>query len=456
MTSLQKIAPLQTSLSDLLLSDRIVVAAPGDSTASRKQKREFLLSKRMDCPSKSLTLYVNSNSTSVHQTGLSWQHAFSDLQSALEVAGDACGKVYILIAKGVYIPSVPYAVNDTPQSTERQSSTFHIPNNTYLIGGFSGKESSRKDSCPADNKTVLSGRKYYTNVVRVGNEGSSIPNNTSSAISNLTVSGSSGTTPGGGVRVEPGANLKLENVNITSNFGTVGGGLYVDRGKVLVTDCVFSNNSASETGGAIFITGTDASVMIKRSKFTGNIARTTGGVIAGTSKITVEGCDFEDNIAEFAGCIGAIEQSTLSIDNSNFKNNLAIVSGGAVVVAGKASIESSVFDYNTCMGSPFEPDANAIGGGAILVTSDGEANIYDVTFTHNITQKGNGGALLNNTKTSIAYSKFGGNKTLFGNGGAIASIGGNNTTLNVTDTVFKNNKAVNGLDDNVYVKNTEE
>lgn len=398
----------------------------------------------MECPTKSLTLYVNCNSSSTTQTGLSWDHALTDLQSALDIAGDACGKVYILVARGVYVPSVPYYVNDTPQSEDSRSSTFHLPNNTYIIGGFSGNEVRKNESCPDKHETILSGLKYYWNVVRVGNEGES-SQKFSAAISNVTITGSAGSTPGGGVRIDANANVKLDNVKVMNNYGVVGGGVYVDRGKLLALGCTFSGNAASDSGGAIFVTGSEASITVNSCMFANNTATSNGGAIGGSSSMAISCCEFVGNSSVRGGAVSAVEQSTLSVKDSKFKGNFSSLAAGAIASASIANIESTKFDSNT----------SGQDAGAVWCAPNGKLDVYDCIFKDNIAQRGSGGGLFNSSKTTVLYSKFGHNKSLFGNGGAIASIGGEDTNIDVEDTIFRDNHAVNGEGDDVYTNTVE-
>ena len=116
---------------------------------------------REHCPCDGKTIiYVNANTLSPIQTGKSWSTAYKTLQPALTRASESYGKVYIRIAKGMYIPSMIYTPSGHPggasQLNTNRLRTFNIPHNTMLTGGYSGHETGKKQECPSENETVLS------------------------------------------------------------------------------------------------------------------------------------------------------------------------------------------------------------------------------------------------------------------------------------------------------------
>ncbi len=108
----------------------------------------------LDCNANQNVIFVNQNTDNSVQDGSSWQTAFSDLQSALELA-ESLGGATILVAAGTYIPSQIYsprnqqeipqpggraAVDDPSLATNINMNTFNLPDRTSLIGGFAGTE----------------------------------------------------------------------------------------------------------------------------------------------------------------------------------------------------------------------------------------------------------------------------------------------------------------------------
>ena len=106
-------------------------------------------------------LYVDPTAGDPNQDGSSWALAYSDLQSALDVAalGDPNDCVEVWVASNVYTPSVPTDPNDP------RSATFKLLNGVQLYGGFEGLNSAiypggetlRNQRDPAVNLTILSG-----------------------------------------------------------------------------------------------------------------------------------------------------------------------------------------------------------------------------------------------------------------------------------------------------------
>ncbi len=87
--------------------------------------------------------YVKSNATGAN-TGLNWQDAFTDLQSALQIANYGED---IWVAAGIYKPT---------QGDDR-SATFDLPVGVRLAGGFAGTEILYGERDWENNITILSG-----------------------------------------------------------------------------------------------------------------------------------------------------------------------------------------------------------------------------------------------------------------------------------------------------------
>lgn len=130
------------------------------------------------------------------------------------------------------------------------------------------------------------------------------------------------------------------------------GGLFVN---FLTKELTFSGNEANVAGGGIFISATGVGPEITNASFLSNFAEIGAGAFmtgSGTSTnhgndspTTFKGCRFVGNKAGATG--GAIE-SAVGIDaiiDTVFIRNIARV-GGALRLAGKASIEGCSFEEN--------------------------------------------------------------------------------------------------------------
>ncbi len=97
------------------------------------------------------TVYVDASAAG-DQNGRSWEHAYTDLQAALDdaaMSGGISGEIWVAV--GVYRPSRRTDADDP------RSATFQLLNGVGLYGGFAGWETERCQRHPADNVTILSG-----------------------------------------------------------------------------------------------------------------------------------------------------------------------------------------------------------------------------------------------------------------------------------------------------------
>jgi predicted outer membrane repeat protein len=125
---------------------------------------------------------------------------------------------------------------------------------------------------------------------------------------------------------------------------------------------------------------------------------------------------------------GAYNNGTLTVSNSTFSTNSALVQGGAIYNGNALTVTDSTFTGNSTGSSG--------AGGAIL--SDGTESITNSTFSNN--SSGHGGAIVSyifDTAT-ISGSTFSGNSASSeGYGGAIVSAG----ALSITNSTFSGNSA---------------
>lgn len=267
-----------------------------------------------------------------------------------------------------------------------------------------------------------------------------------------------------------GPTLSLVNIgNMTgftselNSFHTSGGAVENEGGTITVYNSSFSENHVNTTtgvagnalGGAIFNSG-DKNSLISGSTFSKNYVLADesskyalGGAIfnstSGSGSLTINNSDFIENTAYATdGATGAISEafggaiinnndSNLIISNSRFLNNLAYTTsnnnadsfGGAIYNAqdGKIDISNTIFSGNQAQHSGYEyavGGAISNGNNGLLSNDGGIVNITNSLFDSNKV-----GGLPSGIDSKYAY------------GGAIF----NNTTLNITDTVFTNNSA---------------
>ena len=185
--------------------------------------------------------------------------------------------------------------------------------------------------------------------------------------------------------------MKLYNVTFKNNFGTVyeGSAVVAYSGTLLVDNCTFTENKATEKGAAIFCRNA-VQLVIKNSSFykNSNITMSYGyygtaiSLFDHTSTAEIENCVFEEN--QGGSSVVSFPRSgtpeSLSFKNCQFKNNAApygLMSGGIYVTCFQSSainritIEDCLFDGNS-----------SISGGAITI--DGyDCSIKNSTFSNN-------------------------------------------------------------------------
>jgi hypothetical protein len=165
--------------------------------------------------------------------------------------------------------------------------------------------------------------------------------------------------------------------NYTSSSNN--GGAMGINGTITITGCTFTNNSSAGGGGALASTPT--AMVISNSLFSGNTAATYGGAYYsfGTGPVTITNTAFVSNKAS-AGNGGAVyfnNTAPLTVTNGTFNSNTSSAYGGAVSTAGLYTITNSSFTGNSISGGVTSY------GGAIYGTNNGANSISSTNFIGN-------------------------------------------------------------------------
>lgn len=145
-----------------------------------------------------------------------------------------------------------------------------------------------------------------------------------------------------------------------SNTGTIGGGaVRVSGATVKMSDCTFTNNSATKDGGALYVNST-GTLLMENCVFNENSAN-IGGAIAIKGNLTAVNCDFGSNKAEVsAGALYSLEAAVVKLDCCTFRTNAAngegeSNGGGAMWVIGtsKAYLNRCFLANNTSQYNAF-------------------------------------------------------------------------------------------------------
>jgi predicted outer membrane repeat protein len=270
--------------------------------------------------------YVNYN-TSGSNNGTSWTNAFTNFQSALNVAvsGDQ-----IWVAKGTYKPSSAYDLTNSPRYYH-----FRLINGVSIYGGFAGTESAVSQRVNfrhgEANETILSGDLNNNGIdnndcYHVFYHPSGLDN--TAELNGFTITGgnandlSSPHHSGGGIYNNSSSPV-LKNLTIQANSATYGGGLSNAGSSPKLTNALISNNIATNSGGAIF--NHFSSPTLNNSVITNNSAVENGGAIHITTSSfpTITNSTIANNSAKNGGVVSFTSSGQVTLYNSVIWGNVA-------------------------------------------------------------------------------------------------------------------------------------
>ncbi|MCB9673979.1 MAG: hypothetical protein H6737_02625 [Alphaproteobacteria bacterium] len=268
------------------------------------------------------------------------------------------------------------------------------------------------------------------------------------------ISGNSAVGFGGGIATFEGASIV--NATVSGNTAATGAGLSL-RGPVTLDVVVVSANTASESGGGVYVR--DATVAASVWLVLDNTALDrAGGVFLRDS--TVTGTDFEivGNAAPLAGGVYGSGTGSASLSGARIAQNTASDTGGGALSLGALALSDVVVEMNTAVvrgggvyaegidavvtvaGTVSGNDGGDFGGG--LYASSEASIAFDGTLASNLAVRG-AGAYLNAGGSLALTGLVQGNGTVdtISGGGVRISEG----TLAVTNGTFSGN-----VPDDVY------
>jgi predicted outer membrane repeat protein len=253
------------------------------------------------------TIYVDQKATGGNN-GEDWADAFTNLQSALAIAlpGNT-----IEVAQGDYSPG------------SDPTDTFQLLDLVTIQGGFPTGGANSPD--PSAYPTLLDGlENNYHVVTGSGTNASAVLEGFTITDGNADGNGDSNSSYGGGMINDDGSPTLMDCI-FTNNTASYGGGAVYNAADVYspgevvapaatLTDCIFTGNTSSYVGGALYNFGINDfsfSPTLINCLFAGNSAANDGGAIddSGASPILTN-CTFTANSAANYG--GAIEDDTNS------------------------------------------------------------------------------------------------------------------------------------------------
>ena len=140
----------------------------------------------------------------------------------------------------------------------------------------------------------------------------------------------------------------LNNITFVNGKASGNGGAISADADVVINNSKFINNTANN-GGAIYISSQNSVISIKDSEFVNNSAiETAGALYIVNSNLNINNTNFTSNEGSYSGAIYSLNINAV-IDNSKFINNKAQNNmGGAIDFHnGKLNITNSIFNGNT-------------------------------------------------------------------------------------------------------------
>ncbi|PKL66731.1 MAG: hypothetical protein CVV28_10055 [Methanobacteriales archaeon HGW-Methanobacteriales-1] len=311
---------------------------------------------------------------------------------------------------------------------------------TIYVNDTGGNDDNDGSDWLTAKKTILNatGTVNTNGIVNIANGQYNGVKNTGININkNMTINGESqtgtiinGTGTNGIFTINPGINVKLNNLTLTNGNNDYGGAIH-NYGNLTVTECTFTNNTATGDGGAIYNEG---NLTVTSSTFTNNTAD-LGGAIYNNWALTVTDSDFINNTAPNNG--GAIynNYSNLTVTGSTFTNNTAQDGvlyqgniGGAIFNNyGNLTVTGSTFNNNIANGA-----ASGGGNGGAIINMDGNLTVSCSTFTNNTADLG--GAIANYGNLTVTSSTFNNNTASY-RGGAIYNSARGTVTMSFCQIV---------------------
>ncbi|MEH2213935.1 Calx-beta domain-containing protein [Nostoc sp.] len=215
------------------------------------------------------------------------------------------------------------------------------------------------------------------------------------------------------------ASLSIDGLNITGGKAANGGGIN-STSSVIVSNIIFSGNTASTSGGGIY---SSSSVIVSNSIFSGNTANTNGGGIY-SNIATVTDSSIFGNIANLGG---GIYSANATVSNSTLSGNTANSNGGGIFSSTSVTISNSTISTNTAkthgggiystnnttvsnstiFGNTADSDNNTQGDGGGIYKSGGTASISNSIIAGNIDPGNQGADVFGNNFNGNAYNLIG-------------------------------------------------
>jgi hypothetical protein len=284
-----------------------------------------------------IVVYVDAAATG-NGNGVSWEDAFTDLQSILKFADQRPGIQEIHVAQGIYYPDG--GICD-------RNASFVLIDGMALRGGYAGVENADPNTRNIElYPTLLSGDLNEDDEVEFENvqdnsyhvvTGKNLSSNT--VLDGFIIEASN--AEGGDVHQNGGGMINLDGspqimdcqfrLNLADGNGS---GMYNENSSPHVVRCQFSGNSMGGNSGAGMY-NQDSSPVIEDCDFIGNYAGVGGGMANyGSGSAMLIRCLFRDNHASFGGGLYTTDNCNPMVIDCIFDNNHAGYTGGGLELRG--------------------------------------------------------------------------------------------------------------------------
>jgi len=392
------------------------------------------------------TIYVDDTAPGANN-GTSWTNAYKFLQDALADANSSSKPVEIRVSQGIYKPDRSSA---EPNGSGDRAATFQLINGVTLKGGYAGFSQPDPNVRDIDKyKTILSGSGLIYQVITITGA------DDTTLLDGVTITGGNADQYphyyGGGVLVESGSPL-ISNCAFTGNKAVNGGGLCIWTNATVI-NCTFSGNTATYGGGMSTGSETPVATRVTNCVFSGNSATYYGGaMICGDAIVT--NCTFTGNSSGNEGGAAAADCAHPTFYQCTFSGNTADERGGALYnwegdwtiiqctfIANSASFGGAISQGDTdsvIVGCRFIGNAASMGGG-IANHGYSDPTLANCTFSSNSAEFGAG--FYNTTGSAPGFVNCTFAKNLATNRGAgILSFSNYDFSPVLTNCIFWDNR----------------
>lgn len=343
--------------------------------------------------------------------------------------GDLGGAMYILTPRGGTIDNCRFEFNKSTLSGSAvymQQSPVSLTNSMFSDNEMTGNTNAGGAVYITESTAILENVDFLGNIV----------------------SGTSGIR--GGALFVVSSNAEIKGCNFTNNRATNSGGAVHVAGVGATTkfsDCMFTGNSAA-FGGAItnYNSSTNPSTYLKveydRCVFEGNTAGTSGGALSNgfRTNCRITNSIFDGNTARFGGaCFAQNDTTEVYFSDCEFNSNQATSSGGAMSTnAGiRTTILKSVFEGNTAnIGGALNISEDTLDR-ALLTLSQSRFNFNSATMQGGAVNMQNADGLITN---NLFINNFIIEGTGAGGAFSINCVNGDNTNVKMVNNTLALNE----------------